>query len=435
MLLLASATKTFADNLSALRDFVALVGSLLDKRQRELARQHRKDFIPLLLLLKKAVPSIAISEDRLKALESEFGSNIQIKVGENEKQERTWSIEVSDTHWNADVIMEHLSTDTKHRALLYRSALISLVSSAEWFLSQVIRAYFDKVPGASGTDGKTLTLEDLKSLGSVEDARRYLIDLRIDEIMWGNLEDWIGFLTGTVKLSASYLTPYKEALIEVFQRRNVMVHNNGVVHSSYMRKVHSDLRKGVTLGDALSVSPTYLAKAIDLVERNFVLLAMELWKRLAPADEERATVMIEIAFERLKTERWLVSEGLSFFTMNDKKMSERERLIAQLNYWQSVKWQGSFETVRKEVEDSDFTAKDDLYQLARHALLDDTDAFLKLVPAMIKNKKITREMLATWPIFKEMRKDDRFKKYKQKPTRSKSPRRKRTNGSFTVAVR
>ena len=100
-----------------------------------------------------------------------------------------------------------------------------------------------------------------------------------------------------------------------------MVHNNGIVHSSYMKRVDPELRKGISLGDALSVSPEYLGKAIDLVERNFVLIATELWKRLSPTDGERAKVMNQVAFERLKTERWLVSQGLSFFTLNDKKMS------------------------------------------------------------------------------------------------------------------
>jgi len=162
------------------------------------------------------------------------------------------------------------------------------------------------------------------------------------------------------------------------------------------------------------------------VERNFVLIAAELWKRLSPTDGERAKVMNEVAFERLKAERWFVSEGLSFFTLNDKKMSEQNRLIAQLNYWQSVKWQGAFDAVRKEVEGSDFSAKDDLYQLARHALLDDADAFFKSVPILIKNQKLTYEMLATWPIFKEMRKDGRFNQYKKKASKSGPKRRTKT---------
>jgi hypothetical protein len=92
-------------------------------------------------------------------------------------------------------------------------------------------------------------------------------------------------------------------------------------------------------------------------------------------------------------------------------MPERSLLVAQLNYWQSIKWQNRFDTVRKEIETADFTAKDDLFQLARHALLDESNIFFKRVPELLKNKKLTKQMLAEWPIFREMRKDDRFRKY------------------------
>ncbi len=385
-------------------------------------------------MLSKIEPSLSIPEQQLKALQSEFAGNIQVETIENEKQQKSWTVTVSGSKWSPIPVVELFLTDSKHKALLYRSSLISLVSSAEWFLSQVIRAYFDKVPGASGAEGKTLTLEDLRSLGSVEDARKYLTDLRIDEIMWGSFDDWIKFLTGTVKLSASYLGPHRAALVEVFQRRNVMVHNNGIVHSSYLKRVDPSLRKNISPGDSLSVSPVYLEKAIDLVERNFVLFAAELWKRLSPDDGERAKVMNEVAFERLKADRWLVSEGLSFFTLNDKKIPEQDRLIAQLNYWQSVKWQGGFDSVRKEVEGSDFSAKDDLYQLARLALLDDADSFYRSLPKLMRTEKITPEMLSNWPIFREMRKDGRFNKYGKstKPPRTvkrKTGRLARTSGA------
>ena len=397
--MLESAIKTFADNLSALRDFVRLVGSLLDDRQRELPEQHRRELIPLALLISRTDVGPKLSEAKVRELETAFGGKIEIKEKTDAEGHKTWSAAIHEQNWDAESVFGFVRIATGHRTLLYRSALISLVSAAEWFLSQVIRTHFEKFPDASGTGGKTLTLEDLKSLGSVEDAQRYLIDLRIDEIMWGSFEDWVRFLTSTVRLSAAYLVPDRDALIEVFQRRNVMVHNNGRVHSSYMHKVPPELRKGVSLGGELSVSPDYLSRAIDLVEKNFILLGAELWKQLEPAQEKRAEALIGIAFDRLKSELWVVSEGLSFFTLNDKKMSECSLLVAQLNYWQSVRWQGRFPEVQKEVQASDFSAKDDLFQLARYALLDDYDTFFKLIP------------LRTWPIFREARKDPRFRKY------------------------
>src|SRR5581483_11733704 len=114
--------------------------------------------------------------------------------------------------------------------LLYRSALISLISSAEWFLSQVIREHLVLHPDAAGTKEKVLSLDDLKTLGSIQDATNYVIDSRIDELMWGGFESWFTYLIEKMKLSAGYVKTKKNEIIEVFQRRNVMVHNNGLAH-------------------------------------------------------------------------------------------------------------------------------------------------------------------------------------------------------------
>ena len=191
-----------------------------------------------------------------------------------------------------------------------------------------------------------------------------------------------------------------------------MVHNGGLADTVYMQKVPPDLRVGTKVGEVINVAPEYLARAIDLIETNFILIGAELWKKLAPADEQRSTVLIEIAFERLGTENWSVAEGLSFFVHKDKGVSERGRLVGQLNYWQALKWQGRFDDAdKKEMQETDFSAKDELFQLARYALLDETERFFRLLPTVLESKKLNKEQLLTWPIFREMRKANEFAKF------------------------
>ena len=258
--------------------------------------------------------------------------------------------------------------------MLYRSALISLVSAAEWLVMQLIQVYVKRHPEAIGIRDKTLTLADLQAIGSIEEAQAMLIQSRIDEIMFGGLEDWLKMFANTMHLSMGYLKPRRDGLVDILQRRNVMVHNNGVVHSSYMRKVPLELRQGIELNTNLLVTPEYLESAIDLVEYSFVLIAAELWQDLEPNDEERGTVLTNaVAIERINSGRWLVAEGASEFTMRDKKLSEQIQLIGTINYWQTLKWDGRFDSVRKDVEAADYLAKAELYQLARLVLLDQFD--------------------------------------------------------------
>lgn len=80
----------------------------------------------------------------------------------------------------------------------------------------------------------------------------------------------------------------------------------------------------------------------------------------------------------------------------------------ELNYWQSVKWQGRFEGIRKQAEQADLSAKDPLYQLAQLALLNENEAFFSLLPDVLASRKLSIENLNEWPIFREMRVDPAF---------------------------
>jgi hypothetical protein len=345
-----------------------------------------------------------LTESEEVRLRARFGSEFEVKKIEGGGIELDVPGDAS-RRFNSAV--KGVSLQLSHRELLFKNCLISLVSSAEWFLSQILREFFESFPDASGVKDKTLTLDDLRELGSIEDAETYLISLRVDEIMWGSLEDWMKFLRNTVKLSMGYLAEDERKLVEVFQRRNVMVHNDGTVHHSYLKKVAESLRTGVKQGMQIGVTPDYLRSAIDTVEKCFVLIGAELWKKLNAKDEKRAGVLNEVTMEALYAERYEVAAGASRFLMEDRQLPEKWHLYGRLNYWQTMKWWGKFEGVNNEIQDADFTAKDDLIQLARYVLLDQFDGALPLLEATLVGKKLGLKELEDWPIFKEFRKDER----------------------------
>ena len=303
------------------------------------------------------------------------------------------------------------SKTEKQKELLYKSSLINLTSTVELFLSQLLHFYFDRFPDAVGSETKFFSLDDLKSLGSIEDAKKHLIESKVEAVLRESLEEWLRFWKERVKLSMGYVDTVRDQLIEVYQRRNLLIHNGGRVNSIYLSKVAPGLRENMSRDQLLSVKPEYLNKTLDLFELNFVLIAAELWKRLDPKDEERPDTLTGIVYTHLLNERWDIAEGLSYFQMNDRQTSEKSQIYGQLNYWQSVKWQDRFEKVRQEVEQADFSAKDPLYQLALLALQNKTNAFLSLLPIVLRSGKLTIEDFNNWPIFREMRKAEAIRSF------------------------
>jgi hypothetical protein len=382
-----SQISNFTDNLDGLREFLRIVEAFLQKETSDFLTKRAKDLIPLAFAVSATLASDPplLPPEREEEIRARFGGQFDIEKtdGGGAKINVT-----GDAGQRFEQAIKGLSANTAHQQLLYQNCLVSLVSFAEWFLSQIIRQFFEAFPDAAGIKEKTLTLEDLRRIGSVTEAESYLISLRVDEIMWGSLEDWLKFLRNTVKLSMGYLSTEEDTLVEIFQRRNVIVHNNGTVHHSYMSKVAESLRTEIRAGQKLFVTTTYLKSSIDTVERSFVLLAAELWKKLAPKDEQRAEVLNKITIKALHSERYKVAMGASRFLMEDKQLQEKWLLYARLNFWQSKKWAGEFEEVKAEIVEADFSAKDDLIQLARFVLLDNFDSSVPLLKSLLQSKKL-----------------------------------------------
>jgi hypothetical protein len=111
----------------------------------------------------------------------------------------------------------------------------------------------------------------------------------------------------------SYIDTDLVTLTEVFQRRNIIIHNGGRVNSIYISKVHPSLRKDLPLNAELLVSPQYLAQSIDILELNMILICAELWEKVSPEDRARREILNSAALDHLKQERWAVGAGLSYF--------------------------------------------------------------------------------------------------------------------------
>ncbi|MBL0889388.1 MAG: hypothetical protein IBJ19_02140 [Gemmatimonadaceae bacterium] len=330
---------------------------------------------------------------------------------------------------DAETIGEVLKQIGKGRLrtrMLYSSALLNLTSCVELFFSQLLHAYFTLHPEAIGTKEKIFSFDDLSDFSSIEEARAHYVLARIEELLRGSLADWLAFAKNTLKISMGYLEEDTALLEESFQRRNVIVHNGGLANSIYISKVRSRARSGISLNDDLTPDRHYLNHRIDLWERACILIASELWKKLDASDDQRGRSLLEIGYRHLTAKRWSVAESLCTFLVGDKQQPEDARLSAQVNVWLCKKESGDWECERPAVSSSDFSAKGHRFQLARLALLDETEKFYELLPVALASDQLTREELSEFPVFAPMRADARYAEYAGKEKKEKRSRRRKT---------
>lgn len=420
--MLTQELKEFDNSLDSLRHFVSDLDSLLKAHSNAHFASALEDFMKAApketaLPVLRRLTEIFDRPRQNGAGGREGGSRSNHPDGAFEQQSITFEIPVSDdvAAKSVDNLLRTLSRPMYQQKLVYRSSLFILTSSIEWFVSQILHKYFSMYPGTLNSKDKIFSLNELAQFDSIDDAKLHVINTRVESILRSSIEEWVDVFKRSLGLSMGYLQEDLPALVEVYQRRNVLMHNGGMVNSIYLSKVDPALRNGVKAGDVLNVTAPYLEHAIGSFQRDFLLIAAELWKKLRPEDAERADVLLDINYPHMVSGRWSIAESLSHFIMKDGKIPEIVRLMGQLNYWLSAKRQGKWTKVRDDVERADFSGKDHMCQLAHYSLLELNNRFFELLQVVLMSKRLTKQEIADWPIFEEMRQDPRYDEYRLAP--------------------
>jgi hypothetical protein len=398
----------FSENLESLRDFIELVDAHLNEKNKDLLGQSPIDFAPLMLFMKLKHPeNFDLDDDKVSKLIKEFGSEIEFIDNEEKKSTQIKLNQEGSTKFFA--AMKRFSKTQKRKLSLYQSSLVTIISYVEWFLAQLIHRYYDKNPNAIGLKDKQLSLNDLYEIGSIDEAKKYLTDTKVESVLRGSFKDWIAFLKDQMGLSMSYLKESEEVLIEACQRRNLYVHNGGVVNSIYLKNCNFKNGEGPEVGFKLSCDNDYIENVLSVFEKSFLLIAAELWKKTEPKNQSRFKVLNSMAHDHICNERYDIGKSISFFLWGDKGQKEIDQTVAQINYWQAIKWSGDFSSIKSDIENADFSAKDSIFILAQCVLLDDFDKAFKLVPDVLKTKRLEFVDVLHWPLFKQLREQEKFK--------------------------
>ncbi|WP_299158359.1 hypothetical protein [uncultured Tenacibaculum sp.] len=412
----------FNENLIGLRDFVELIDPFLTEKLEE----NDKHIQPIILsaMLKEALNEEEIKEEDKekfikfqeiikKELYEKYKELPEVEFEKKEEEGEKVSIKISNPNIEVSKHLDNLHKNKKHIELLYTNSLISSLSSVEWFFSQLLHFFYSKHPDSAGVQKRTMTLAELKSFGSIEDAEKYLIDVKIDEILRGNFESWINLLKSELSLGLGYLKDIMNELTEFYQRRNLFVHNGGVVNSIYLSKVHKNQREGISLNDKLTVNKAYLDNAICKLQKAFILIGAELWKKLSPDDTSRGEVLGDIVYENLLHSRWDICEGLCYFSLKDSQVHPIDKVIAQINYWLCKKEIGDFKSIEKEINNADFSDKKEIFQLGLFGLRGETDKILKILPVVLETNQTNIERLEEFPLLREFRETEEYKNFKK----------------------
>ncbi|WZL82733.1 hypothetical protein QBE53_06375 [Vallitaleaceae bacterium 9-2] len=184
------------------------------------------------------VEMVAIFSDKAEGLSEEqrrISKEIVRDMERTQGEEDAVSYITSLTPLQFKKIIDSIVLVSMQHRLLFDSTLISLIIQFELLVSNIIRDNLQKNPEI--LKGRNLSLEDLQKIGDVDDAKKYLLDKEVESILRGSYLSWKKYLKETLKLSVKCIDEHADTIVEIFQRRNLVVHNEGIVNSVYLKNV------------------------------------------------------------------------------------------------------------------------------------------------------------------------------------------------------
>lgn len=399
----------FRKNLDELRDFVDVSAELLEQKHKGDVESNPTAYAAFLVANHESHPEVALLSDQdKKEIAARFPEKFEIVESSDGDdaviQVRVRNLEVEDLRRVEAEIERALN---RNRSLL-NSALISLISVCEWFAAQLLHYFLDRYPDAADLGKKQVAYEDLLAFDSVDDARKFLVSERVEGLLRGSFQDWIDFFVTKVKIRADNASKHLDHCAEACLRRNLLVHNGATVNKIYLKKAPPKLVVGFSEGAKVGVDREYFLDRLDRFEVVFLEIALELWRKADKSDVSRCNAAIQLIFDALVQERWLVACHLAEYVESQKNAPEAMLLIARVNRWQSYKWTGRFNEVLGEVRGWDVSAKDLMFQMAKHVLLDEADAARSKIERLLATSALSVDDLHRWPLFRGVRNEAWF---------------------------
>lgn len=294
----------------------------------------------------------------------------------------------------------------KQDEILYSGALMLLITYFENLVSGVLKKDFILHPERVSLEEKSVSYKLLTEVGSVDEIREFLIDQEVTNKMYGSVDDWKKFFQKQLKLQLESWEKKMEELQEIIARRNLYVHNNGIINNIYISLVPKCER--TEIGKYLTINREYIDIAIDLIEYLGMSLAIEAWLKECSNDDAEVTSITNLIYdEYLCAERWDMAKYFYKLCLANKKMSTANRMICQINMWQCYKWIDKYNEIEKEVNSIDLSAYKPMFVLGILAL---QEKYVEFFNFFDNQNDIGDVELKEWPLFRELRKSEEYQK-------------------------
>jgi len=295
--------------------------------------------------------------------------------------------------------------------------LVSLVEELDLILGSIISTILEDSGSDARLSEKSLDYGELKQFASIDDARDHLVSREVDRVLRDGVVGQLKWLAGVgIKIPLSH--PFVRRTVELSERRNCEVHNDGYVNRSYITNCSAASVEVGTLkeGDKFSYTQTYMERAFETCIVFAIMLFAGTWIKVCKKQDSKwddlLTAINNVVYNLMVDTKFSIAKSILELTFADINISPTDtfRRMLKVNLANCCKSLGDKPAALKILEEEDWRSCDSSFQAAVHAIRGETDEALTSIRHGVASEQLSRMNLVEWPVFDDLRKLKKFKK-------------------------
>lgn len=312
-----------------------------------------------------------------------------------------------------ETLERNASTSALASKIIPESLFVSLISQYDAYLTRLLRAIYEIKPDVLNGSERNLTFSQLVEMETIENAREYIIDKEVDTVLRKSHSEQFDYLEKLIGIKLRENLPIWQTFIEITERRNLLVHCDGVISNQYLKncKEHKCKIDKIKVGNRLGVDPQYFSNAYKCLYEIATKLTHTIWRKLLIADLKDADRELnDVCFHLINTNSFELADILLEFGCGQKRhFNDSLKNVFIVNGSLSKYLQDKKEEAKKILDKKDWSASSDDFKLAYAVLTDEYENTYEIMIKIGDNGEVDQSDYKQWPLFNKIRNEEKFK--------------------------
>lgn len=394
---------------SETKDSIEEAQRLLDKGIEEVLKKIGDD-----KLLKKAYKKINfIIDEDCDEKEDKNGENIETKL--NIDDESSGLIKYIIDERDKDLTSKNIF---HKREIILESLVVSLCTYLEAFVSNITEDFYLNIHKGDLFYEKTIKFEELKEIGSIEEAEVFLIESELQYLFKKGFNTWFNKIDKFFDINKNFkdhnLNNVLNEINELYLRRNLYVHADGKVNSIYLMHAPKEYSQEKTLDEKLRIDKEYIESKICMVEKigtmMFFSYCLKKYNDKNKMFDDFNSVFINEIANDDNNDIYSITYN-KFYKMDGSKLNSMNQMMAKMNYFLAFKLRGDYNLIKEEIKKLDVSAYSDDFKRARNIIMEDEDSIDETIKHFENTEDHDFLFEIQWPLYKIIKGKSTFDNY------------------------